>query len=231
MQKLAKSLPLFSAILALMITGFAIAPAYAESDDYSNTQEHDYEKDSSYGDDSYDDRHGDDSYDHDYYEKDPDYEHIGPLKDRILANISMEEIDSFWMRGDIGGLTQLILSKTDLTEEEVKRVIAFFQKYDDHEKHDYREYDDYKRYDHEYKDYGDDSYDHYEKDRYYGDDSYEDRDYESAETQRLEQRVAELEQENRELRDIVSDLEQKLQDLNAVVMEQIKIIYDWVLAK
>jgi hypothetical protein len=143
--------------------------------------------------------------DYEPYQYDEEYSEIEELKDRILANVSMDEIQSFWMRGDFEGLRDLIMSKTDLTEDEVKRVFAFFQKYEG----DHRDYND---------------------DR----DGYQDYDRpndNSGETDRLLQRIDQLEQENRELRDYLDELEQKLTDLNLIVMQQVQVIYEWVLSQ
>jgi len=44
-------------------------------------------------------------------------------------------------------------------------------------------------------------------------------------------RVGELGSENNLLRQQISELEKKVNDLNAIIMEQIKVIYDWVIGK
>jgi plastocyanin len=44
-------------------------------------------------------------------------------------------------------------------------------------------------------------------------------------------RAGELQRENDDLRQQVSDLQKTVDDLNAVLMEQVKVIYDWVLGK
>ena len=46
---------------------------------------------------------------------------------------------------------------------------------------------------------------------------------------KLNQRINELEQQNRELMDRIASLEKSLQDANTIVMEQVKIIYEWVI--
>lgn len=44
-------------------------------------------------------------------------------------------------------------------------------------------------------------------------------------------KVGELQRENSDLRSQVADLEKTVNNLNAVIMEQVKVIYDWVLGK
>lgn len=51
----------------------------------------------------------------------------------------------------------------------------------------------------------------------------------SDEIVKLNQRINELEQQNQELMDRIAFLEKSLQDANAIVMEQVKIIYEWVI--
>lgn len=45
----------------------------------------------------------------------------------------------------------------------------------------------------------------------------------------LEERIHELERENQELREQIVQLEKKITDLNAMLMEQLKVIYEWIL--
>lgn len=45
----------------------------------------------------------------------------------------------------------------------------------------------------------------------------------------LEERIHELERENQELREQIVQLEKKIADLNAMLMEQLKVIYEWIL--
>ena len=47
----------------------------------------------------------------------------------------------------------------------------------------------------------------------------------------LEQRIVELEEENEMLRETISELEEKISQLNTMLMEQVKVIYEWVLSK
>jgi len=48
---------------------------------------------------------------------------------------------------------------------------------------------------------------------------------------RLEERIQQLENENRELRGHIFDLEKKLADLNQVIIEQVRVIYEWVISR
>jgi len=149
--------------------------------------------------------------DYEPYQYDEEYSEIEGLKDRMLANVSMDEIQSFWMRGDFEELRDLIMSKTDLTEDEVKRVFEFFQKYEG----DHRDYND--------------DYDGYQE--YDGYQDYDQPNNDSGEIDRLLQRIDQLEQENRELRDYLDELEQKLTDLNLIVLQQVEVIYEWMLSQ
>ena len=45
----------------------------------------------------------------------------------------------------------------------------------------------------------------------------------------LEERIHELERENEELREQIVQLEQTIEDLNTLLMEQLKVIYEWIL--
>ena len=72
-------------------------------------------------------------------------------------------------------------------------------------------------------------------DEYYDDDydEFEDHEYDKFddyhEDKFLEERIHELERENQELREQIVQLEKKIEDLNAVLMEQLKVIYEWIL--
>ena len=68
-------------------------------------------------------------------------------------------------------------------------------------------------------------YDDYEE---YG--FYEERDYYEGSGE-LEQRIAELEEENEMLRQSIAELEEKIAQLNQVLMEQVSFIYEWVLSQ
>ena len=70
-------------------------------------------------------------------------------------------------------------------------------------------------------------------DEYFDDDhdEFEDHEYDGYdhENEFLEERIHELERENQELREQIIQLEQKIEDLNAMLMEQLKVIYEWIL--
>jgi len=51
------------------------------------------------------------------------------------------------------------------------------------------------------------------------------------EDEELTQRIHELEQENKHLKDSITDLEQQIKDLNQIVREQLGIIYDWIVSR
>ena len=127
----------------------------------------------------------------------------------------MEKIERLWMAGEIDVLLDLIVSETDLTYEEAKRVLTFFEKYEGENKHDYREnnskYDGYAQTEPAYPQQD------YVK-------AYDMPYYDDSKMQILEQRIAELEEENQEL-------EEKLSALNEIVMEQVRFIYEWVLSQ
>jgi len=126
-----------------------------------------------------------------------DYDSIEKIKNTIMAEFSMEELESYWANGDMEGLLSEILSRTDLTRAEVEKIFGYAAKYDD-------------RYMDEYEP------------------KHQENNYEF---DRLEQRIQELEDENRELRGYISDLEKKLENLNEIVMEQLKVIYDWIIVR
>ena len=165
--------------------------------------------------------------DYNPYLNDEGYSEIKELEEKILASVSMDEIQSLWMAQDFDGLRDLILSRTDLTDDEVTLVFEFFKKYEG----DHRDYDDYREGDHR------DNDDYGERDGYTEYDEYEDRNYQEfdkpndtlGEINILLQRIDQLEEENQELRDYLGELEQKLTDLNLIVMQQVQIIYEWVL--
>jgi len=133
-----------------------------------------------------------------------DFEMVEMTKNKILAKFSMEEIDSYWDRGDKEGLLSEILARTDLTRAQVEKIFEYAEKFEG--KH-MDEYDKYTSGSHDEQ--ADNSYDF----------------------NRLEKRVQELEDENKELRSHISDLEKSLVALNQVVLEQIKVIYDWILVR
>lgn len=159
--------------------------------------------------------------DREFYEYDPEWESIEPLAKRIMEMISMEKIERLWEAGEIEQLAELIVSETDLTYEEAKRVIAFFERYDDRDQYD----DDYPEHDYrEYDAAGNPKYDYEEYD-------YEEYNYhvtDDGTILKLEQRIAELERENNMLRETIEELEEKIVQINAILMEQVKFIYEWV---
>ena len=152
----------------------------------------------------YDEKHED--YD-DPYKNDPEWKSIEPLTEKILDSIPMEKIQRLWEAGEMDSLLRLIVSETDLTEEEAKKVISFFERYDDKDYHDY------------------------EYDEYYEDPYYTEENFDNSHIMNLEKRITELEKENNELRSYIAELEQRVSDINAVMMEQVKFIYEWVLSQ
>ncbi len=164
--------------------------------------------------------HDDYEDDRDVYEYDPEWESIEPLAKRIMEIIPMEKIERLWEAGEIEQLAELIVSETDLTYEQAKRVIAFFEKYDnrdhydDYPERDYREYDAAGNPKYDYEEYDYEEYNHPSTD--------------DGTILKLEQRIAELERENNMLRKTIGELEEKIVQINAVLMEQVKFIYEWV---
>ena len=179
--------------------------------------------------DRYNDDHFDDQYDDEYYneddhfesddfknyaphESDPEWDSIEPLAKRIMDIIPMDKIQRLWEAGQLDAVIELIVSETDLSYEEAKRVVTFFEKYES-QKPDRDEYPehDYPR-------------DNYPEPRHTS-------PVDNGEVLRLEQRILELERENQSLRDTIEELQDKVSQINAVVMEQIKFIYQWVLSQ
>lgn len=163
------------------------------------------------------DRYYDDSFEYDAskdyspHESDPEWDSIEPLTKRIMDVIPMEKIQRLWEAGQINEVMELIVSETDLSYEEAKRVVIFFEKYDN-QKSDGDEYYQY------------DAIDNYPK-------PSPPSSVDDGEVLRLEQRILELEQENQSLRDTIEELQDKVIQINAVVMEQVKFIYEWVLSQ
>lgn len=146
------------------------------------------------------------------YLNDPQWKTIEPLAQKIMDTIPMEKIQSLWESGQIDRLLELIVSETDLTYDEAKRVVSFFAKYDN------QNYDEKPHYD---------GTPHYAANPIPASPPYMDDSL----VIKLEQRIDELERENKELREYNSQLEQKIAEINIIVLEQIKIIYDWVITK
>ena len=178
--------------------------------------------------------------DGEFYENDPEWKSIEPLANRIMELVPMEKIQRLWEVGEIDQLVELIVSETDLSYEEAKRVVVFFEKYEDKERdEDYYE-DDYREYDYrEYDVAGNPKYDEREYDEDHYEDNYREYDFEEYEYTesyptdneqifRLEQRIVELEEENKMLLETIEELEEKIIQVNAVLMEQVKFIYEWV---
>jgi len=121
-------------------------------------------------------------------------EEIERIKNTIMKNVSMDEIESHWSIGDKDGLLELILTRTDLTKEQVLRIMMYAEKHDSQ-----RDYDDgYER------DYDDG----YERDY---DDGYE-RDYDDKFQQSLgpDERWTELSERFAELESKLAQKELKL---------------------
>ncbi|MFB5612614.1 MAG: hypothetical protein ACE5R5_08555 [Nitrosarchaeum sp.] len=153
---------------------------------------------------------------------DPQWKTIEPMAQKIMDSIPMEKIQSLWESGQTDTLLKLIVSETDLTYDEAKRVILFFEKYDDRRNTEKKYYDEKK-----YLVQNQPS-----TVKPYPNDGTISKPYPNDGTiLKLEQRVVELEKENKELREYNSQLEKKIAEINAIVLEQIKIIYDWVIAK
>jgi hypothetical protein len=178
-----------------------------------------YEKEERYDDDHYDDKYYDGEYHDEFkdyapHEKDPEWDSIEPLAKRIMEIIPMEKIQRLWEAGQLEEIIELIVSETDLTYEEAKRVVMFFEKYESQKP------DDHYYPEHDYSVTNAAGY----PEPYPG-------TADNGEILRLEQRISELEDENQILRETVAELEEKLIQLNNVVMEQVKFIYEWVLSQ
>lgn len=195
-----------------------------EKDDYDKYNDDGtyYDDDDHYDDKYYDGQYHDDKnyddryyYDSNYYaphEKDPEWDSIEPLAKRIMEIIPMDKIQRLWEAGQLDEIVELIVSETDLTYEEAKRVVMFFEKYENQKPDDH----------------------YYPKHDYPGTDYYEPYPVpgvDNGEILRLEQRISELEDENQMLRETIAELEEKLVQINGVVMEQVKFIYEWVLSQ
>lgn len=137
--------------------------------------------------------------DREFHEDDPEWKSIEPLAKRIMEIIPMEKIQRLWESGEIEQLVELIVSETDLTYDQAKRVVAFFDRYDDRD---------------------------HNRDNYPEPHPVPETDIDKV--LRLEQRIAELEDENQMLRETIKELEEKVVQINAVLMEQVKFIYEWV---
>ena len=150
------------------------------------------------------DRYNDDYGSNDDYMKmvpPEEFESVEMIKNKIMAKFSMEEIESYWSSGDKEGLLSEILARTDLTQAQVEKIFGYAEKFEG------KHMDEYGS-----------GYNNEQEDNFY-------------EFNRLEERVQELEDENKELRSHISDLEKRLEDLNQIIMKQIKVIYDWIIVR
>ena len=155
------------------------------------------------------------------HENDPDWQYIEPLAQEIMESIPMEKIQHLWESGQLDTLLEIIVSETSLSYDEAKRVIMFFEKYDTRNADGtYTEYDSTVTQSEVYLE---------------PNDQYQYNEYDYPQTTQndeqilvLEQRIQELEDENQILRDTIAQLEQKIVEINAVLMEQVKFIYEWV---
>ncbi|KAF6245577.1 hypothetical protein [Nitrosopumilus sp. b2] len=163
-----------------------------------------------------------------FYENDPEWQSIEPMAMRVMEMIPPEKIQRLWEAGEIEQLVELIVSETDLSYEQAKRVVAFFEKYDnrgdasyDNSEYEYQEHD-YNKYDYPEHDYPESDYlEPYPE-------PYPVPTVDNEQVLRLEQRISELEEENQMLRETIKELEEKISQINAVLMEQVKFIYEWV---
>jgi len=150
-----------------------------------------------------------------FYEDDPEWKTIEPLADRIMELVSMEKIQKLVEDGEIYQLREIIASETDLSHEEAKQVVEFFKKYESEEYGEEYYEDNYQEYD--YREHDFEEYDHSES-----------QHTDNEQVLKLEQRVAELEEENQMLRDAIEELRDEIIQINAVLAEQVKFIYEWV---
>ena len=147
------------------------------------------------------------------YKDDSEWKSIEPLAQRIMDTIPMEKIQSLWESGQIDRLIELIVSETDLSYDEAKRVVIFFEKYDD------RDYEKEHYPEHNYSDYN------------YPEHDYpvpQPTSYPDEQVLRLEQKISELEEENQILKETIRDMEEKMAQMNALLLEQVRFIYEWV---
>ncbi|MDX1596537.1 MAG: hypothetical protein R3327_06305 [Nitrosopumilaceae archaeon] len=149
------------------------------------------------------------------YEYDPEWQNIEPLAQQIMTTIPMEKIQSLWESGQFDELINLIVSETNLNYDEAKRVVMFFEKYDTRNADGTYQYDDNFDYSEEHQEL-------------YPSPPAVATTYDEHKVQQLEERITELEQENQMLRETIMQLEEKITQINAVLMEQVKFIYEWV---
>ncbi|KFM22092.1 hypothetical protein AAA799B03_00340 [Marine Group I thaumarchaeote SCGC AAA799-B03] len=171
--------------------------------------------------------------DGEFYENDPEWESIEPMVNKIMEVVPPEKIQKLWEAGEIEQLIELIVSETDFTYDQVKRIVMFFEKYDNRDDGSYDTSEQYPEHDYPEYDYPEHDYPEYD----YPEHDYPEYDYpepypvpgvDNEQVLRLEQRISELEEENQMLRDTIEELEEKITQINAVLMEQVKFIYEWV---
>ncbi len=167
------------------------------------------------------------SVDENHYENDPEWESIELLANKIMESIPMEKIQRLWEAGQIEELVEVIVAETDLSYEEAKRVVYFFEKYDNRDDHGKDNYQEAEYTEHEYREYDYKEYGYEEPHT----ELYPAPVADNGEILRLEQRITELEVENQMLRENIAQLEEKIAQINEVVMEQIKLIYEWTLSQ
>ena len=201
----------------------------AEAREYYDKQYDDYEKYDDYDDSYY---NADGTYNEDYekhddyddyapHEQDPEWDSIEPLAKRIMEIIPMDKIQRLWEAGQLEEIVELIVSETDLSYEEAKRVVSFFERYENQKPDDH----EYREYDHPEYDAAGNQYPEYNYPEPYPVPA------DNGEILKLEQRISELEEENQSLRETIDELQEKITQINAVVMEQVKFIYEWVLSQ
>ena len=172
-----------------------------------------FQKELRHLDETIDNQRHDGTYDYEPYKDDSEWKSIEPLAQRIMDTIPMEKIQSLWESGQIDRLIELIVSETDLSYDEAKRVVIFFEKYDD------RDYEKEHYPEHDYSDYN------------YPEHDYpvpQPTSYPDEQVLRLEQKISELEEENQILKETIRDMEEKMAQMNALLLEQVRFIYEWV---
>ncbi|MHA7734665.1 OmpH/Skp family outer membrane protein [Nitrosopumilus sp. S6] len=165
--------------------------------------------------------------DGEFYENDPEWQSIEPMAKRIMEMIPPEKIQRLWEAGEIEQLVELIVSETDLSYEQAKRVVVFFEKYDNRDDASYDNSEYYQEHDYNKYDYPEHDYPEHDYVEPYPE-PYPVPTVDSEQVLRLEQRISELEVENQMLRETIGELEEKITQINAVLMEQVKFIYEWV---
>ena len=186
-----------------------------DDDKYDDDRYYDddkYDDDRYYDDDKYDDRHYDDDdykyndrYDDKHYDDEPYMDDPEWQSIEPLAQKIMDVIpmDKIEHLWEAGQIDELVELIVSETGMSAEDAKRVISFFEKYEK-DYDDYDEYGYYD--------------EHDYYEG-------------SGELEQRIAELEEENEMLRQTIAELEEKISQLNQVLMEQVSFIYEWVLAQ